>query len=232
MKGTRPRPEGAGDCIECGMCVRTCPTGIDIRDGLQMECVHCTQCIDACDEIMVKIGQKPGLIRYASQDGLAGRPGRLVRARVVLYPIALCISLGLFLYFLNSRAATEVTLLRGTSALYQSYDEHSVVSDVRLKFSNRNRDERRYRIELVGGGETRLIAPLNPFPVPGGHTLTATVFVVSPRSSFTGGHRGVMFRVEDGRGFGRNYTHPLAGPQEHEANEAREHATHDGEESR
>jgi cytochrome c oxidase accessory protein FixG len=219
MKGTKPRPQGAGDCIECGMCVRTCPTGIDIRDGLQMECVHCTQCIDACDDIMVKIGQKPGLIRYASQDELAGRPRRTLRTRVVLYPIALAVSVGLFLFFLDNRATTEVTPLRGTGALYQEYDEHSVVSDVRLKFSNRNRDERRYRIELVGAGETRLIAPLNPFPVPGGHDLTATVFVVSPRSAFTDGHRRVMFRVEDGRGFGRNYVHPLAGPEDHERHE-------------
>jgi len=214
MPGTNPRPGGAGDCIDCGNCTRTCPTGIDIRDGLQMECVHCTQCIDACDEIMVNIGKPKGLIRYASQNGLAGRPGRLLRTRTILYPIALCLSLGLFMFFLDNRATTEVTLLRGTGALYQDYDAQSVVSDVRLKFSNRNRDEHRYRIEIVGGGETRLIAPLNPFPVPGGHTLTATVFVVSPRSSFSGGHRHVMFRVEDGHGFGRNYVHPLAGPQE------------------
>ncbi len=213
MKGTRPRPAGAGDCIACGMCVRTCPTGIDIRDGLQMECVHCTQCIDACDEIMVKIGQKPGLIRYTNPDELAGLPHRLLRTRVLLYPVALAISLGLFVFFLTSRAATEVTLLRGIGAPYQM-DGERVVNQVRLKFSNRNRDERGYHVTLVGVPDAQLVNPLDPFPVPGGHTLTTTVFVLSPRSAFDDGTRHVMFRVEDGHGFGRNYVHPLIGPQD------------------
>ena len=213
MKGTQPRPQGAGDCIECGMCERTCPTGIDIREGLQMECLHCTQCIDACDETMAKNGMKPGLIRYSSQDELRGLPHRLLRARVVLYPIALAISLGLFVFFLTSRAATEVTLLRGIGAPYQM-DGERVVNQVRLKFSNRNRDERQYHVTLAGVPDAQLVNPLDPFPVPGGHTLTTTVFVLSPRSAFDDGTRHVMFRVEDGHGFGRNYVHPLIGPQD------------------
>lgn len=215
IKGTRPRPEGAGDCIECGMCVRTCPTGIDIRDGLQMECVHCTQCIDACDEIMVKIGSKPGLIRYSNLDELRGLPRRLMRTRVLLYPVALAISLGLFVFFLTSRATTEVTMLRGIGAPYQM-DGERVVNQVRLKFSNRNREERRYHVTLAGVPDAQLVNPLDPFPVPGGHTLTTTVFVLSPRSAFDDGQRHVMFRVEDGHGFGRNFIHPLIGPQHHE----------------
>ncbi len=230
MPGTTPRPQGAGDCIDCGNCVRTCPTGIDIRDGLQMECISCTQCIDACDEIMRNIGQAPGLIRYATRDELEGRPARLLRARIVLYPLALAVSLGLFLFFLDNRATSDVTVLRGTGALYQLADEHTVVSDVRLKFSNRNRDERQYRIELLGGESTRLIAPINPFPVPGGHTLTATVFVLSPRSAFTDGHRHVMFRITDGHGFGRNYVHPLTGPEEDEGRGERHGEAREGRE--
>jgi cytochrome c oxidase accessory protein FixG len=214
MKGTKPRPQGAGSCIACGMCVRTCPTGIDIRDGVQMECVHCTQCIDACDEIMVKIGQPPGLIRYSNQDELRGKPRRLLRTRVILYPIALAISVGLFVFFLTSRATTEVTLLRGVGAPYQM-DGVRVVNQVRLKFSNRNREERQYHVELVGAPNTQLVNPLDPFPVSGGHTLTTTVFVLSPRSAFDDGQRHVMFRVEDGHGFGRNFIHPLIGPQHH-----------------
>ena len=194
------------------MCVRTCPTGIDIRDGLQMECVHCTQCIDACDEIMIKIGSKPGLIRYSNLDELRGLPRRLLRTRVLLYPVALAISLGLFVFFLTSRATTEVTMLRGIGAPYQM-DGERVVNQVRLKFSNRNREERQYHVALAGVPDAQLVNPLDPFPVPGGHTLTTTVFVLSPRSAFEDGQRHVMFRVEDGHGFGRNFVHPLIGPQ-------------------
>jgi cytochrome c oxidase accessory protein FixG len=229
MKGTKPRPHGAGDCIECGMCVRTCPTGIDIRDGLQMECVHCTQCMDACDDIMIKIGQKPGLIRYSNQDELRGKPRRLFRTRVLLYPAALAISLGLFLFFLSSRATTEVTLLRGTGAPYQVHDDGQVVNEVRLKFSNRNRDDRAYRITLAGSPAAELIAPINPFPVTGGHTQTTTVFVVSPPGAYADGERRVMFHVDDGHGFARTYLHPLLGPRhavEHEHDEGGSEEAH------
>ena len=66
-----------------------CPTGIDIRDGLQMECINCTQCIDACDAVMDKVGLPPGLIRYSSQDALEKKPFRLFRARTIIYPLLL-----------------------------------------------------------------------------------------------------------------------------------------------
>src|SRR5208283_3373771 len=71
------RQAGRGDCVACNWCVAVCPTGIDIRDGLQMECVHCTACIDACDGVMAKIGRPPGLIRYASLNSIErGEPFR------------------------------------------------------------------------------------------------------------------------------------------------------------
>jgi cytochrome c oxidase accessory protein FixG len=83
MKG-KVRPVGAGDCIDCGACVQTCPTGIDIRDGLQMECIHCTQCADACDDIMTRVGKPKGLIRYSSRELLEGHTRHLIRPRTVL----------------------------------------------------------------------------------------------------------------------------------------------------
>ena len=87
-------PAPAGDCIDCGACVVTCPTGIDIREGLQMECIHCTQCMDACDSIMDRVGRPRGLIRYSSRDELAGAPRRILRPRVVLYPLLLVLVWG------------------------------------------------------------------------------------------------------------------------------------------
>lgn len=83
-----PLVDGAGsargDCVDCGLCVATCPTGIDIREGLQMECVHCAQCIDACDAVMTKLGMPRGLIRYSSQDAIEGKQARFLRPRVVI----------------------------------------------------------------------------------------------------------------------------------------------------
>ena len=71
----RVEPVGMGDCIDCGLCTDTCPTGIDIRDGLQLECIACTQCIDACDRVMDRLGKPRGLIRFSSQAAIeAARP--------------------------------------------------------------------------------------------------------------------------------------------------------------
>ncbi|HEX4934576.1 MAG TPA: cytochrome c oxidase accessory protein CcoG, partial [Gemmatimonadaceae bacterium] len=86
MKGTKARAATLGDCIDCGACVATCPTGIDIRDGLQMECIHCTQCADACDAIMASIGKPKGLVRYTSREVLAGGTRHLLRPRTLIYP--------------------------------------------------------------------------------------------------------------------------------------------------
>ena len=216
-KGTVDRAPGAGDCIDCGMCSRTCPTGIDIREGLQMECIHCTQCIDACDEIMTNIGQPAGLIRYGTQAELTGRPKRGLRARVILYPIALLVTMGLFVWNLENRATTEVTVLRSLGTPYQLREDGTVVNQVRFKFSNRNRDTRAYKIELSGSPDAQLIAPINPFPVTGGHSLTTTLFIVSPRSSFAAGERRVTFHIDEGHGFKRTYLHRLPGPADGEA---------------
>ncbi|MEO6785068.1 MAG: cytochrome c oxidase accessory protein CcoG [Chthoniobacteraceae bacterium] len=76
---------GAGDCVECSRCVQVCPTGIDIRQGLQLECIGCTACIDACDSVMAKLDRKPGLIRYDSRHGFEGKRTRWVRPRTLLY---------------------------------------------------------------------------------------------------------------------------------------------------
>lgn len=95
LAGAVPHPdegsatEAHGDCIDCFKCVHVCPTGIDIRQGLQLECIGCANCIDACDDVMTRLGRPRGLIRYDSLNGLAGRARRLVRPRLVLYTILL-----------------------------------------------------------------------------------------------------------------------------------------------
>ena len=91
-KGTQP--EGQGDCIDCTICVQVCPTGIDIRNGLQYECIACGACIDACDDVMAKVGSPPGLIRYATQNSIEGKPTRLLRPRVFIYGGALVLLVG------------------------------------------------------------------------------------------------------------------------------------------
>jgi cytochrome c oxidase accessory protein FixG len=87
----KPEEAGRGACIACDRCVRVCPTGIDIRQGLQLECIGCAACIDACDDVMDRLGRPRGLIRYDSLSGLAGRATRWLRPRTVLYGVLLAI---------------------------------------------------------------------------------------------------------------------------------------------
>ncbi|RMF65280.1 MAG: cytochrome c oxidase accessory protein CcoG, partial [Bacteroidetes bacterium] len=117
-RGKGKKREGLGDCIDCFACVRTCPTGIDIRDGLQMECIACTQCIDACDAIMDRIGKPRGLIRYTSENALAGKPTRIFRPRVVLYTALLAVVASLFVLTLVNRAPYDLDVGRSVGEPY------------------------------------------------------------------------------------------------------------------
>jgi cytochrome c oxidase accessory protein FixG len=104
--------EEGGDCIDCRRCVVVCPTGIDIRNGLQMECVGCSNCVDACDDVMARLGWEPGLIRYDSRRGFEGARRRLLRPRVALYAVLGAIGLAVATYSVASRSPFEVRALR------------------------------------------------------------------------------------------------------------------------
>jgi cytochrome c oxidase accessory protein FixG len=225
----RERTEASGDCIDCGACVRTCPTGIDIRDGLQMECIHCTQCMDACDEIMDKVGKPRGLIKYSNRCEVEGRPSGLLRPRVVLYPAALLTALGVFGYLLSTKQDTDITLLRGIGAPYAFDVDGRVVNNIRIKLTNRGGEERRYRIELLEAEGIRLVAPENPLPVAAGSVRTEGVFIMASAGAFEDGQRPVRFRISDGGKFTAEYDYLLVGPREGEHPRGdREQREHEG----
>jgi polyferredoxin len=196
--------------------VQTCPTGIDIRNGLQMECVHCTQCIDACDEIMDKVGKPRGLIRYSSQDALDGRPRRLLRPRTVLYPLVLAVLLGGLAVALIRKPAADLTLLRGLGAPFTEEPDGRIANQLRIKLTNRRGDPMRYTIRLDGlealGGAATVVAPENPLPVDAGATRATSVFVLLPRRAFTAGERRITVRVRDDRGAEQSVPYRLLGP--------------------
>ncbi|MEO1434175.1 MAG: 4Fe-4S dicluster domain-containing protein [Bacteroidota bacterium] len=120
-----PEPK-VGDCIDCGLCVKVCPTGIDIRNGTQLECINCTACMDACDEVMVKVKREPGLIRYDSYQGVLDGNQKLWTPRVIAYTVVLGILLLVNVLLLSSRTDVETLLLRTPGMLFQQTEDNQI----------------------------------------------------------------------------------------------------------
>ncbi len=217
--GTADRPANAGDCISCGACVQTCPTGIDIRNGLQMECVHCTQCIDACDDVMTRIGKPKGLIRYSSQDAMAGKPRKLLRLRTVLYPLVLTIMLGGLITSLVMKDTADITVLRGIGAPFGEESDGRISNQVRIKIANRAHTDAQYAIVvngLEGAGlqdsEVTVVAPENPMTIAGGATRETSMFILLPRKAFTNGELNIVLTISDGHSSTQEIPYRLLGP--------------------
>ena len=135
----------AGDCIDCNLCVHACPTGIDIRNGTQLECVNCTACIDACDEVMEKVNRPKGLIRYSSHDAIESGKKKLFTPRVAGYSTILVALLVFLSFMLVSRPEVEVTILKVPGTLYEKTDDGKITNLYNIQFVNKTFDP----IELV-----------------------------------------------------------------------------------
>jgi len=132
------RAEGFGDCISCRECVSVCPTGIDIRNGTQMECINCTACIDACDRVMTKIGSPVGLIRYASLNSIEQGKKFRFTARMGWYSVVLSTLVIAFAVLIFTRSASESTFLRAPGALFQELPGNRISNLYTVKTINKS----------------------------------------------------------------------------------------------
>jgi len=156
-RGTDPREQGLGDCIDCTWCVQVCPTGIDIRQGLQIECIACAACIDACDEIMDKMGSPRGLIRYTTEHALHHEPTRLLRPRVLIYGGLLGALLIGFVTAIAIRSPVSLDVLRDRNSLYRLTDDGNVDNVYTLRILNKTEREQTFRIEARGASKLTLV---------------------------------------------------------------------------
>jgi cytochrome c oxidase accessory protein FixG len=202
----------AGDCIDCHLCVSTCPTGIDIRDGLQMECIHCTQCIDACDAVMDRVGLDRGLIRYTSEAELEQGAKSFLRPRLVVYSAILLVIFGAFTFSLAGKRSADLTLLRGLGAPFSILPSGEVSNQIRIKIANRSPEVRSYTIRLVDGGAWTLVAPENPLTVEAGASELTAAFINGPRAVFSDGEAAVVLEIDDGVDFAERRELRLLGP--------------------
>ncbi|MES1225357.1 MAG: 4Fe-4S dicluster domain-containing protein, partial [Bacteroidota bacterium] len=126
-----------GDCIDCFQCVKVCPTGIDIRNGTQMECVGCTACIDACDKMMDATGKERGLIRYASENNIANGTKLRYTGRMKFYSVLLVLLAGLLSFLLITRKNVDGTIVRAAGMLYQERGTDSISNLYTIKVINK-----------------------------------------------------------------------------------------------
>ncbi|HCF02788.1 cytochrome c oxidase accessory protein CcoG [Flavobacterium sp.] len=168
---------GKGDCIDCHQCVHVCPTGIDIRNGTQLECVNCTACIDECDSIMETVGLPKGLIRYASEDEIEKKSKFQFTARMKGYTAVLVILIGVLTGLLFLRTDVEASILRLPGQLFQHKGDN--ISNVyTFKIINKTNDEfKDIHFKLVGIKGTLNVVGHQDFKVPKQGMNSGTLFI-------------------------------------------------------
>ncbi len=126
-----------GDCIDCAQCVKVCPTGIDIRNGTQLECINCTACIDACNHMMDSVGLPNGLIRFDSENGIANKQKLKITGRIKAYSVVLLLLIGVLITLLLSRTDVATTILRTPGLLFQEQPNNQISNLYNIKMVNK-----------------------------------------------------------------------------------------------
>ncbi|HTO53776.1 MAG TPA: cytochrome c oxidase accessory protein CcoG [Myxococcota bacterium] len=188
------RGSTTGDCVDCRLCVAVCPTGIDIRQGLQLECIACTQCIDACDGVMAKLGREPALIGYRAASG--GR-ARLLRPRVAVYGVALCATICVLAVQLAARIPFEVFATHNASSLYSTLSDGRTANSYTLHIENRDRAAHRFELGLEAPPGFDLLAGVNPIELEPLASRELRVFVAGPPDGNATAAREIWFSLAD-----------------------------------
>ncbi len=160
-----PAVEKLGDCIDCSACVHVCPTGIDIRDGLQLECIGCGLCIDACNHVMEKTDQQPWLITWdtlARQKAKAqGRTEklRLIRPRTLIYLAALMLCFAAVIWGVSGRSTTTLSLIHDRAPVFVRLKDGGIRNGYTVKLANKTQSVAAYELSVSGLGAARLALP-------------------------------------------------------------------------
>lgn len=193
-KANSARELGLGDCVDCGLCVQVCPTGIDIRNGLQYECISCALCIDACDDVMDKMSYPKGLIRYATENELEGRPSKLLRPRTVGYGFALTLMIGIVAFTVATRSPLSLDVSRDRGSLYRMTGQGLVENSYTVKLMNMSRQSGSYVLSVSGMADLEL-ATIDGIDVPAGQSRSIPTVVTVPPSSLEEARNDIRFIV-------------------------------------
>jgi cytochrome c oxidase accessory protein FixG len=176
--------EKRNDCVNCNRCVNVCPIGIDIRNGLQMECIACTACIDACDEIMVKVNKPTGLIKY---DTLNSKKISLLKPRSVLYLIGITICvLGLIISLVRLKHS-EAFILRSLSttfSLQKENDIDQITNQFRVALNNQSNQAHKYKINILNQPSVKIISQSEEVVLKPKEHIDWHIFLMLPVSEY------------------------------------------------
>jgi len=187
-----------GDCIDCKRCVHVCPTGIDIRNGTQLECVNCTACMDACDYVMQRIRRPKGLIRLASYNSIKNDIKNLINARVIGYSILLILLVALQVYLLTNRVPVEATIVRVPGMLYQEQDNNRISNLYNIQFVNKTFESKEIslRLQNIEEGVIKRVGE-ESLDIPANGNLEGVFFIEIPRDHIKSTKTSLVIDVLD-----------------------------------
>lgn len=194
-----------GDCVDCNRCVVVCPTGIDIRDGLQLDCIACTACIDACDDVMDKLGRARGLIRYDSLNGLRGEKRKLLRPRLYAYTVLLVIGAVVATFAFRSREPFEANAVR-LAGLPYTREGGTIRNAFELHLVNKQSSPTSFEIEAVDAPDLVFVIAMAEVEIEPLGSRRVPVFVTMEQARFEH-DRPFVLRVRGRDASGKTVTH-------------------------
>jgi cytochrome c oxidase accessory protein FixG len=187
-RGTDPQALKLGACIDCTLCVQVCPTGIDIRRGLQYDCIACAACIDACDDVMDKMGAPRGLIRYTTEHAQHGQATHVLRPRMFVYAALLVGIVTALMYSLLTRMPLILDVIRDRNALYREVRGDWIENAYTLRIINLDDKPHAYRLQVIGMEQLQVESPTTPVEVPPGAVATISARMAAPMAVAYGVH--------------------------------------------
>jgi cytochrome c oxidase accessory protein FixG len=200
-KSADRKAKGLGDCVDCSICVQVCPTGIDIRNGLQYECIGCAACIDGCDQVMDKMGYPKGLIRYSSESALkahlsfAAMLRRVLRPRVLIYSALLWVIIFAAAITLYERSPVKVDVIRDRIASARGGDEDEVENIYRLQIMNTSEVPRHFQITVTGLNDLKIEDDHGPVEIAAASSRVIPVRLETSRAHAKKGANPIVFTI-------------------------------------
>lgn len=211
----RGEPRGTkntGDCIDCRQCISVCPTGIDIRNGTQLECINCSACIDQCNRIMEVTGKPKGLIRFDSEAGIRDGHKTIWNARNRAYSVVLLALFSFFVYTLLSRPAVETTILRTPGLLFQENSDNSISNVYNIKIVNKTHDAMSLEIKVLShNGKIQMAG--NNMDIKDQDMFESTFILFIPKADIKSDKTEVEFGIFSNGELLEKYKTTFVGPQ-------------------